>query len=300
MTGLLLPVSLPAQVPTVEVRGTVTDGHSREAVTGASVTVRNDAKSGAVTDADGHFHLPVASLPATLVVNHLGYKPQEIEVYETGEPVTIYLMEDYNLLNEIVVVGYGTQKRQDLIGSVTQISSERLAGKVVGQLSNALTGELTGVTVIQRSGKPGADGGEIRVRGVGSFGASPDALVLIDGIPGTLNNVQPDDVETLSVLKDASSAAIYGARAANGVILVTTKKGRAGRIKINYSATAGWQNPTAFPERAASWEYAEMYNESYPFYIRRPLFSCCFRGCEHGFLRRKTAYGTAQCAGDYR
>ncbi|MDR0742921.1 MAG: TonB-dependent receptor [Tannerella sp.] len=261
MTGLL-PVSLQAQAQTAGIRGTVTDGHSHEAVTGASVTVKNDAKTGTATDADGNFSLAVASLPVTLVVNYIGYKPQEIEVYEIGEPVIIHLAEDYNLLNEIVVIGYGTQKRQDLIGSVTQISSERLRGKPVGQLTNALTGELTGVTVIQRSGKPGADGGEIRVRGVGSFGASPDALVLIDGIPGTLNSVQPDDVETISVLKDASSAAIYGARAANGVVLVTTKKGKTGRIKINYNAYAGWQNPTEFPELATSWEYAEMYNEA--------------------------------------
>ncbi|MDR2816479.1 MAG: TonB-dependent receptor [Proteiniphilum sp.] len=245
------------------VRGKVIDSRTGESVSGAAVVVKgNTVQTGTATDIDGEFVLNVRALPAVIEVGYLGYKPQEIDIYEIAEPITVYLVEDFNLLDEIVVVGYGTQKRQNLIGSVAQISSERLESRPVGQLANALTGELTGVTVIQRSGKPGADGGEIRVRGVGSFGASPDALVLIDGIPGMLNNVHPDDVETISVLKDASSAAIYGARAANGVVLVTTKKSKTRPIKISYNAYAGWQNPTEFPELATSWEYAVMYNEA--------------------------------------
>jgi TonB-linked SusC/RagA family outer membrane protein len=244
-------------------RGQVVDKRSNELILGANVLLRNVTGAGTVTDLNGEFEIQVPSLPVTLVVSYIGYRTQETDVYEaSSEHILISLAEEFNTLDEVVVVGYGTQKRQDLIGSVAQISSERLENRPVGLLSNALAGELTGVTVIQRSGKPGDSGGEIRVRGVGSFGASPDVLVLVDGIPGTFNDIHPDDVETVSVLKDASSAAIYGARAANGVVLVTTRKGEAGRIKISYKGYAGWQRPTEFPELASSWEYATMYNEA--------------------------------------
>jgi TonB-linked SusC/RagA family outer membrane protein len=246
------------------IRGKVFDKYSNETVIGANVLLRNvQTGVGAVTDVDGNFEIQVPSLPVTLVVSYIGYKTQEIDVYEaSSERILIALAEEFNTLDEVVVVGYGTQKKLQLIGSVAQISSERLKNRPVGLLSNALAGELTGVTVIQRSGKPGESEGQIRVRGVGSFGASPDVLVLIDGIPGTLNDIHPEDIETVSVLKDASSAAIYGARAANGVVLVTTRKGEEGRIKISYNGYAGWQRPTEFPELASSWEYAEMYNEA--------------------------------------
>ncbi|MDR2765578.1 MAG: TonB-dependent receptor [Tannerella sp.] len=257
MSGLIVH----AQEATI--RGKVFDERSKESVIGANVLLRNVKNVGAVTDFNGDFEIRVPSLPATIVVSYIGYRTQEIDVYEEpSERIHISLVEEFNALDEVVVVGYGTQKKQNLIGSVAQISSERLENRPVGLLSNALAGELTGVTVIQRSGKPGDSGGEIRVRGVGSFGASPDVLVLIDGIPGTLNDIHPEDVETVSVLKDASSAAIYGARAANGVVLVTTRKGEEGRIKISYNGYAGWQRPTEFPDLATSWEYAAMYNEA--------------------------------------
>jgi len=163
-------------------------------------------------------------------------------------------------LEEVVAIGYGTEKRVNVIGSVSQISAEKIENRPVSSLSNALTGQMTGVTVIQRSGKPGYDGGEIRVRGVGSFGATPSALILVDGIPSTMNEINPNDIETISVLKDASSAAIYGARSANGVILITTKKGKEGKINVAYNGYYGVSTPTEFPDLATSWEYAEMYN----------------------------------------
>lgn len=132
-------------------------------------------------------------------------------------------------------------------------------------LSNALTGQMSGVTVIQRSGRPGQGGGEIRVRGVGSFGGEDnksDALVLIDGIPGSLNEINTEDVESISVLKDASTAAIYGSRAANGVILVTTKTGKEGKISVSYNGYAGFNTATELPEFIDTWQYATLYNEA--------------------------------------
>ncbi|MDR1369025.1 MAG: TonB-dependent receptor [Dysgonamonadaceae bacterium] len=256
------------------ITGMVTDMNG-EIIIGANI-IEKGTTNGTVTDADGNFNLNVAE-NAVLQVSYVGYITQEINVSQAerdvlrgrGNVIIIRMSDDMQALEEVVVVGYGTQKKVNLIGSVAQISSERLENRPVGLLSNALTGELTGVTIIQRSGKPGDSGGQIRVRGVGSFGASPDALILIDGIPGTLNEINPDDIETISVLKDASSAAIYGARAANGVVLITTKKGKEGRINVSYNGYVGWERPTEFPELASSWEYATMYNEA----IGREVYS---------------------------
>jgi TonB-linked SusC/RagA family outer membrane protein len=248
------------------ITGTVTDTDG-ETIIGANI-VEKGTMNGVITDIDGHFSLNIAGEEAVLQISYIGYMMQNITV---GNQTTlnITLTKDTQVLEEVVVVGYGTQKKINLIGSVAQISSEQLENRPVGLLSHALTGELTGVTIIQRSGKPGDSGGQIRVRGVGSFGASPDALILIDGIPGTLNEINPDDIETVSVLKDASSAAIYGARAANGVMLVTTKRGKEGRINVSYNGYVGWERPTEFPELASSWEYATMYNEA----IGREVYS---------------------------
>ncbi|WP_315823850.1 TonB-dependent receptor plug domain-containing protein [Paraflavitalea speifideaquila] len=152
-----------------------------------------------------------------------------------------------------------------MIGSVSQINAEKVNNRAVPQLSNALTGQMPGVTVIQRSGQPGASGGNIQIRGVGSFGASTGALILVDGIPAnSFNDVDPNDVENISVLKDASSAAIYGARAANGVILVTTKTGKGEKLKVSYNGYVGTQKATAYPEFVRSWEYATLLNEAQP------------------------------------
>ncbi|MDR1724220.1 MAG: TonB-dependent receptor [Tannerella sp.] len=246
------------------VTGTVVD-ETGEPVIGANI-VEKGVANGTSTNSEGYFTITV-SPEAVLQISYIGYTTQEISVLAAlggvgGKSLIIKLLEDNVALEEIVVVGYGTQKKLNVVGSIAQISSERLENRPVGMLSNALTGEMPGVTVIQRSGKPGDSEGTIRVRGIGSFGATPDALILIDGIPGTLNDINPDDIETVSVLKDASTAAIYGARAANGVVLVTTKKGKEGAIKISYNGYVGWQQATKLPELVSSWEYATLYNEA--------------------------------------
>src|SRR5690606_11055592 len=135
-----------------------------------------------------------------LTISYLGFITREVPVNGQSS-LTVILQEDRQGLNEVVVVGYGTQKRGSVIGSVSQVSAEQIEGRNVSQLSQSLTGQMPGVTIIQRSGRPGTGGGEISVRGVGSFGAGPAALVLIDGIPGNLNDVNPIDVESISVLK---------------------------------------------------------------------------------------------------
>ena len=241
------------------IRGTVTDDDDIP-VPGVSVIIKG-SNIGTVTNADGNYNIQVPGPDAVLVFSSIGFVRQEVRVGTQAE-INVVLPTDVTALEEVVVVGYGTQKKGSVIGSVSQIESEDLAGRSVSQLSQSLTGQMPGVTVIQRSGRPGSGVGDISVRGVGSFGADAGALVLIDGIPGDLNNVNPQDVESISVLKDASSAAIYGARAANGVILVTTKLGAKEKVTVNYNGYVATQRATELPELVQSWEYAELYNEA--------------------------------------
>lgn len=225
---------------------------------GVSVKVKNST-TGTSTDTDGNYSLRDVDENAVLIFSFIGFTSQEIPV--NGKSVlNISMVPDSKALSEVVVIGYGTQKRENIIGSVSQVTAADLENRPVTQLSNALTGQMTGVTVVQRSGRPGDNAGSIRVRGVGSFGANSDALVIVDGIPGDFNNIDPNDVASISVLKDASSAAIYGARAANGVILVTTKTGQQGKVRVSYNGYSGIQSPTAFPDYASSAEFAEFYN----------------------------------------
>ena len=231
-------------------------------IAGANVVVKGTT-NGTITDMDGRFSLD-APKGAKLQISYIGYITKELTV-DTKTDYVIELVEDSQALEEVVVVGYGTEKKVNVIGSIAQIGSEKLENRSTPQLSNVLTGQMAGVTVIQRSGRPGNSGGEIRVRGVGSFGGESnksDALVLIDGIPGKLNDVSSEDVESISVLKDASTAAIYGSRAANGVILVTTKTGKEGKVSVGYNGYVGFNTPTALPEFVDTWQYATLYNEA--------------------------------------
>lgn len=174
--------------------------------------------------------------------------------------MNISMKSNIEAIDEVVVVGYGIQKKVDVVGSISTVNSKDIQTRGVADVSNMLTGHMSGVTITQNSGNPGADQGTIRVRGVGSFGATPEPLVLIDGMPGALRELSPSDVESISVLKDASSAAIYGSRAANGVVLVTTKKGKEGRTRIIYNGSVGFSKAKELPDFARSYEYAEFYN----------------------------------------
>lgn len=242
------------------IKGKVTDA-SGISLSGVSVTVKGNT-AGTSTDDNGNFSITVSQRNPVLVFTSIGFATQQIAVKQQAN-INVTMTSLSSTLGDVVVIGYGTQKRENIIGSIATIQGDKLADRPVTQLQNALTGQLAGVTVTQRNGRPGFSSGNIRVRGVGSFGADPSALILIDGIPvGNFNDIDPNTVESISVLKDASSAAIYGARAANGVILITTKNGGKGKPKVTYNGYFGSQIATALPEFVNSWEYALALNEA--------------------------------------
>ena len=242
----------------VIVKGTVTDARG-QALPGVSVKLKNTPIA-ISTDAAGKFSLKVPE-NGTLVFSFMGFVTQEVAV--GGQSViNVKLMENSQALSEIVVVGYGTQKKAVVSGAVTAVKGSELAKTPTANLSNSLAGRLPGVTAVQTSGEPGYDGSTIRIRGVNSLGNN-NALIVIDGVPnraGGLERINPNDVESVSVLKDAS-AAIYGSRAANGVILITTKQGKSGKPQLTYEFSYGLQQPTRTPKMSSSSQYAEILNE---------------------------------------
>ena len=243
------------------ITGTVTDGESGDALPGVNILAKGTS-TGTVTDVEGKYRLTVSDEVATLVFSSIGYLTQEVAI-NGRSAIDLGLAPDVQSLDEVVVVGYGTQEKSKLVGSVSQISSQVVNDRAVPQLRQALTGQMPGVTVIQRSGQPGNQGGSIQIRGVSSINSSSAPLILVDGIPTeSFNDIDPNVVENISVLKDASSAAIYGARAANGVVLVTTKTAKSDELQVSYNGYAGIQVPTEFPEYVNSWEYAELLNEA--------------------------------------
>lgn len=249
MAAILTPFALFAQ--DVDVNGTVT-GNDGSGIPGVSITVQGTQR-GTITKADGSFDL-TTSPSSTLVFSFVGYVNQVVEV-GGRRTIDISLAEDTKALEEVVVVGYGTQKKANLTGSVETIDGVQLARQPVVQTSQALTGLAPGLTVIQSSGQPGNDGGALRIRGIGSLGASNDVLVLVDGVEADINRLDAGDIESISVLKDASAASIYGSRASNGVIVVTTKQAASGKLTMNYRNNLAVQNPTGLPKFLGAREY---------------------------------------------
>ena len=216
---------------------------NEEPLIGVTVTIENTT-IGAITDIDGAFTLQVPEGKVVLNVSYVGFVPQKVTVASGQSNVTVRLSEDAVLLNEVVVVGYGKQKKVNLTGAVASVGGEELENRVTKSLSSMLQGTVAGLNVTTSSGVPGSSA-SINVRGITSIHES-EPLVLIDGAVGDIDRVNPNDVESISVIKDASAAAIYGARAAFGVILVTTKSGAAkdGKATVRYSGRFGWQAPT--------------------------------------------------------
>ncbi|GAA4311779.1 SusC/RagA family TonB-linked outer membrane protein [Compostibacter hankyongensis] len=236
---------------------------------GVSVRVKN-SDIGAVTGADGSFTFE-APVDAELEVSYIGFETKTVPV-AGGQWKEIRMTPAASGLNEVVVVGYGTQKKADLTGAVSSISGDNLSLRPLAQTSAGLEGMMPGVTVTQRNGKPGGDGGTIRIRGIGTM-SNADPLVLIDGVEGSINNIDPNVIESVTVLKDAASAAIYGSRAANGVILVTTKRAKGKEFSVNYSGYFGWQQPTNLPDLAGAADFMELTNVAYKNAGRTPLYS---------------------------
>lgn len=239
------------------ISGKVTDS-SGGSLPGVSVVVKGTT-NGTTTDSNGNYSLSKVPDNATLQFSFIGMKTQEIKVGNQSR-VNVALAEETIGLEEVVAVGYGIQKKVNLTGAVGVVSSESLVSGPSTNVESSLQGRLPGVTITQTSGEPGQENVSILIRGLGTMGdASP--LIIVDGLPSRMNDISPNDIESVSILKDASSAAIYGSRAANGVILITTKRGRTGFSEITYNTSFGWQKATNLPMHLSSAQYAELYNE---------------------------------------
>ncbi len=238
----------------MRIGGTVTDMAGNPLV---GATVVTTAGGGTTADASGNFSLNVGS-GEKLMISYVGYKNVTIPITSKTQ-YEIRLESDDAQIDEVVVVGYGTQKKVNLTGAVASIGSDKIESRPVVSTSAILQGLAPGVTVTTQSGAPGHDGGAIRIRGVNSFGGSSTSpLVLIDGIEGSMDSVDPTTIESISVLKDAASASIYGSRAANGVILISTKRGGKERFSVAYKGFVGWQDPTMLPQAVNAVEYLEL------------------------------------------
>lgn len=240
----------------VVVQSLVMDSNN-EPLIGVSVLEKN-TKNGTITDFDGKFSLKV-DLGATIVLSYIGYQTIEVKAGEVKG--AIVMREDTKVLDEVVVVGYGIQKRVNLSGAVAAIDGDKIAAKPSSSALAALQGEMPGVAVLRSSGQPGSETSGMRIRGFSSIN-QPNVLVLIDGMEGDLNLINANDIESISVLKDAAAASIYGARAAAGVMLVTTKTGKAGKPKISYNGYFAVNTPGNMPERLPAWEEQVFINES--------------------------------------
>lgn len=251
------------------VRGRVTDSVGSP-LAGVSLHIKNNERIGTVTNAGGEFELRAPS-DGVIVFSIVGYEEREIAI-ENRTQIIVVLNIRAGDLDQVVVVGYGREKKINLTGSVASVSGEDMAKRQVGQTSQALQGLVPGVTVTQPSGQPGADGGTIRIRGIGTLNdANP--LILVDGLEMSMDNIDPSTIESISVLKDAASASIYGSKAANGVILITTKRGSSGKLSANYNSFVGLQRPTNLPDMVDGLDHVNLINEAYVNSGRLPLFS---------------------------
>ncbi|WAC13543.1 SusC/RagA family TonB-linked outer membrane protein [Dyadobacter pollutisoli] len=248
----------PLWAQTHQLSGKVTDEQSKD-LPGVSIVIKGK-QQGTVTDANGQYRLTLPGAdPVTLIFSFVGYQSQEIDLAGRSN-VDVSLKPNDNSLAEVVVVGYGTQKKKDLTGAISTISSKDVAGRQTLQVSEALQGSVAGVSVTRSSGAPGS-GSSILIRGITTIGTN-SPLVIVDGVPvSSIDNVNPGDVESITVLKDAASAAIYGSRGAAGVILVTTKRAKNGQSSLEYTYEYGVQRATATPGYAGVLDYMKYFNE---------------------------------------
>ncbi len=259
---VLLALPAGAQQRSHAVRGVVTDAAGP--VPGVNVVVAGSTSLGTMTGMDGSYSLPSVPVGSVLQFSFVGYTTQEVTVGD-AEVINVFLVEDTNLLEELVVVGYGTQKKANLTGSVASVTSREIENIPAANAASLLQGRLPGVTITSNGAQPGNDSPQIRVRGIGTLSDNNDPMVLIDGVESDVSQIaqiMPSDIDNISVLKDAASAAIYGVRAANGVILITTKRGaESDRPTLTYSGSYSVNTPTVLPEFVDSYNWALLYNE---------------------------------------
>ena len=257
LAGLML-LSLGASAQS-KVTGKVTDSKGVEVI-GATV-FEAGTKNGTVTDFDGNFTLTVAP-NATLHISFIGYKNADVEL-KGRTTVNVTLVEEDTSLEEVVVVGYGQQKKESVIGAISQVSSKDLLSTPAANVSQAIAGKIPGVVTAQASGAPGADDAKIYIRGRATFAGDAQPLILVDGVERAFSQIAPDDIETISVLKDASATAVYGVRGANGVMLITTKRGKEQKPVVSLTANFQYQTPTRKDTYLDSYETVKLLNEAY-------------------------------------
>ena len=236
LAGLFLLVGMA--MAQTKVTGTVVSYEDNEPIIGATIQVVGNAGIGTITDYDGNFALEVPEGVKTLRITYVGMEPLEVAV--STKTLKIQLRSDVHTLDEVVVVAYGTQKKTSLTGSIQEVKSEAIELRPTSSVASALEGTVTGVRVNSSVGAPGQDP-SIRIRGVGTVNGNTNPLYILDGVPysGNISDLNPQDIESMSVLKDAASAALYGNRASNGVILITTKKGKQGKLNVNLDIKQG-------------------------------------------------------------
>lgn len=257
---VFLTAKATKSAPTRKYQGIVADSNG-ETIIGASVSIKGTTNA-TMTDIDGAFTLS-ATVGSELIVSYIGYLEKSTKLGETTS-LDIVLKEDTKLLDEVVVVGYGVQKKRDVTTSISSIRSKDLEGQPVTSMAEAMVGKMTGVQVTQGSGAPGG-GLQIKVRGTGTITAGTSPLYVVDGVPlaeEQLNTFNMNDVESIEVLKDASSAAIYGSRGSNGVVMITTKKGAEGRPKVSYNGYYGWQTVSKKIDMLNAYEYSDLVRDA--------------------------------------
>lgn len=250
------------------VSGTVTDAATNEALIGVTIAVEGTS-AGTITDVNGHFSLSVPSSESNLIVSYIGYVTQVIAI--NGQSVVnIAMQPDVLSLEEVVVVGYGVQKKATVTGAVASIGVDQLLQSPQANISNALVGRIPGLISVQPSGLPGDDQSILRIRGVGTFNGNADPLIMVDGIEtDNYNNIDPNEIENISILKDASATAVYGVRGANGVLIITTKRGKTGKPQVSYSSQYASQRFTDIKKTMNAYNYAKSFNmaQAYDGYI---------------------------------
>ena len=268
---LIYSISIYSQTKTVEVTGTVTDQHG-EPLPGLSVVVKNVAGLGIMTDVDGKYKIKVDAF-SYLVYTYIGYEPQEHLVKDENAVINIVMKESKEtVLDEVAITGTGPQKKVTLTGAITTVDVKTLKTPT-SNIANALAGNVAGVLAMQTSGQPGSNTSEFWIRGISTFGGGASAMVLVDGFERSMNEINVEDIESFSVLKDASATAIYGSRGANGVILITTKRGTSGKVEVDAKAEYTYTTRTYTPKFVDGSTYASLLNESLTTRNRQAMYS---------------------------
>lgn len=251
--------SVPQQKKRTKVTGVVTDSKG-ESIIGANVIVKGNPAIGAITDVEGRYEITLPPDDVTLLVSYLGCVTEEIKV-KGRHNINVVLHEDSKEIDEVVIVGYGRQKKESVVVSMSSISPKDIVVPT-RSLNNSLSGQVAGLIAVQRSGEPGYDNAEFWIRGVSTFAGGTAPLVLVDGVPRAMSDIEPDEIETFSVLKDAAATAIYGAEGANGVVLVSTKRGRIQKARISFKTEHTVSSPTRLPEFVDAADYLDLFNEA--------------------------------------